>query len=602
VNLDILTPEVPGLFVHLSQRFGLLLAGGFAIMTMAPFERMGLGQKRPAWTTAAVTVLFGIFGILGTYTGNAVFHSYANLRAMGVITAGLFGGPVVGIGAGLIAGGHRYLIDVGGFSALPCALATFLEGTVAGLIARRFPGQSLDWGVAMALGLVGETVHMGLVLALSRPFDEALELVKLIGAPMIVINAMGAAIFVRALRLQRSLREHQDSTEARRILSIASQTVPHLRGGLTPASALATASIIRQETGVAAVAVTDERTILAHVGAGQDHHLAGEAWRTRATRLSYESGTALFLRDRDSIGCAIPDCPLREAIIVPLRKGAAIRGCLKIYGTKQRPLDQPLFELAKGLADLFSTQLELEDIGIKNQLLAHAEIRRLQAQINPHFLFNSLNTIASFCRTAPAQARELLLDLARYMRRNLDSSRGLVRLSEEIEQVRSYLAIEQARFGERIASAIDIGEGCGDWLLPPLLIQPLVENSVRHGLQGRPQGGRVTVTADCRDGHLWVEVADDGLGMAPETVALILSSAAAESLSEGVGARNSNQRLVQLFGQAYAMQLDSSPGRGTRITFRVPRATDATGREDGHLAPSPGTPHPPTGPDLPARP
>ena len=577
MNLDMLIPQVPELFITLSQRFGLLLAGGFAIMTMAPFERMNMGRQRPAWATVAVTVLFGVFGILGTYTGNYVFHSYANLRAIGVIAAGLFGGPVVGIGAGLIAGGHRYLIDIGGFSSLPCALATFLEGTAAGLLSRRLPGYSLDWGVAMALGLVGESVHMGLVLTLSSNFDEAVEVVRVIAGPMIVINAMGAATFVKALKLQRGLSESRDSSQARRILSIASQTVPYLRSGLTPDSAGATAAIILAETGTAAVAITGDHTILSHVGVGQDHHFAGAPWRTRGTRLAYESGMALFLHDRDSIGCAKDDCPLREAIIVPLRKGQAIRGCLKIYGTKDRPLDQPLFELAKGLADLFSTQLELEDIGITNQLLAHAEIRRLQAQINPHFLFNSLNTIASFCRTAPAQARELLLDLARYMRRNLDSSRGLVRLSEEMEQVRSYLAIEQARFGERIQSEVDLEPGCGAWLVPPLLIQPLVENSVRHGLQGREQGGRVRIEARCRDGHLLVVVEDDGLGMEPEIIEGILSPTALESMAEGVGARNSNQRLVQLFGQDYAMRIESAPGRGCRVSFRVPPPTGAVG-------------------------
>ncbi|MEL7642109.1 MAG: LytS/YhcK type 5TM receptor domain-containing protein [Solidesulfovibrio sp.] len=572
MDLDIFVPAVPDLFLNLSQRFGLLLAGGFAIMTMAPFERMNFGRQRPLWSLLAVTALFGIFGILGTYTGNYVFRSYANLRAMGVITAGLFGGPVVGIGAGLIAGGHRYLIDIGGFSALPCALATFLEGAAAGLIARRFPGQALDWGVAMALGIVGETVHMGLVLALSRPFAEAVDLVEVIGAPMIVINAMGAAIFVKALGLQRKLREQRDSTEARRILSIASQTVAHLRGGLTPDSARATAAIILSETGVAAVAITGNATILAHVGAGEDHHTVGEPWRTKATRLAFESGTALFLHDPEAIGCAKAGCPLREAIIVPLRKGSEIRGCLKLYGTKDRPLGKPLFELAKGLAALFSTQLELEDIGIANQLLAHAEIRRLQAQINPHFLFNSLNTIASFCRTAPGQARELLLDLARYMRRNLDSSRGLVRLSEEMDQVRSYLAIEQARFGERIRSEIDLEPGCQEWLVPPLLIQPLVENSVRHGLQGREEGGRVRVTARRENGHLRVVVEDDGLGMSQDVVDVLLSPRTLESMTEGVGARNSNQRLIQLFGPEYGLRVESAPGRGSRITFRVPPA------------------------------
>lgn len=570
MDLTMFVPEVPGLFLDLSQRIGLLLAGGFAIMTLAPLERLDFGRARPAWATACVTVLFGIFGILGTYTGNYVFHSYANLRAMGMITAGLFGGPVVGIGAGLIAGGHRYLIDIGGFSALPCALATLLEGTVAGLLARRLPGLYLDWGLAMALGLMGESVHMGLVLTLSRPFAEAVDLVKIIGPPMIVINAMGAAIFVKALQLRLQLRDLRDSSQARRILSIANQTVAHLRGGLTPESALATAEIILAETGVAAVAVTGGHTILAHVGAGADHHLAGEPWQTLATRRAFESGTALFVPDREGIGCTDPDCPLRQAIVVPLRKGEAIVGCLKLYGSKDRPLEPPLFELAKGLAGLFSTQLELEDIGIKNQLLAHAEIRRLQAQINPHFLFNSLNTIASFCRTAPAQARALLLDLASYMRRNLDSSRGLVRLSEEMEQVRSYLAIEQARFGERIRSELRLEADVGDWPVPPLLIQPLVENSVRHGLQGKEEGGFVRVVASRENGHLRVEVSDDGLGMDEGAIRAILSPAATESLGEGVGARNCNQRLVQLYGQDFAMRIDSAPGKGCRVSFRVP--------------------------------
>ena len=575
MNLDLLVPEVPGLFLDMSQSIGLLLAGGFAIVSLAPLERLHFGRDRPVWATISVTVLFGLFGILGTYTGNYVFHSYANLRAMGVITAGLFGGPVVGFGAGLIAGGHRYLIDIGGFSALPCALATLMEGTVAGLTARRFPGLYLDWGLAMALGMAGETVHMGLVLALSRPFSEAVDLVKIIGAPMIVINAMGAAIFTKALRLQHQLREYRDSSQAKRILSIANQTLGHLRAGLNPTSSLATAAIILAETGVAAVAVTGGHTILAHVGAGSDHHLAGEPWRTKATRQAFESGAAMFVTEREDIGCSAPDCPLRQAIIVPLRKGSAILGCLKLYGSKDRPLDRPLFELAKGLADLFSTQLELEDIGIKNHLLAHAEIRRLQAQINPHFLFNSLNTIASFCRTAPGQARELLLDLARYMRRNLDSSRGLVRLSEEMEQVRCYLAIEEARFGERVKSELRLSPDAGQWLVPPLLVQSLVENSVRHGLQGKEAGGTVRVIACRENGHLLVEVSDDGLGMEATVIRRILSPTALDSLCEGVGARNSNQRLVQLYGQDYALSIDSAPGQGCRITFRVPPAESA---------------------------
>ncbi|MFZ5427876.1 MAG: LytS/YhcK type 5TM receptor domain-containing protein [Thermodesulfobacteriota bacterium] len=567
----ILPPDVPDLFLNLSQRFGLLLAGGFAIMTVTSIDKLGPRRDRPLWASLLLVAMFGLFGVLGTYTGNAVFKSFANLRAMVVITAGLFGGPGVGFGVGAIAGAHRYLIDIGGFSALPCGLATLLEGAAAGLIARKYGPRSLDWRLAMLLCLAGETMHMGLVLFFSQPFEEAMALVRVIALPMIVFNSIGAALFVKALSLQMQFRQAQNRDLARQILSIANQTVAHLRAGLTEASARATAAIIMHEAQVAAVAVTSGQTILAHAGEGQDHHVGGGQVLTQATQRVIETGEPLFVRGKGGISCPERSCPLAEAIIVPLRKGNAILGCLKLYGTAHRPLDETLFELAKGLADLFSTQLELEDIGIKNQLLAHAEIRRLQAQINPHFLFNSLNTIASFCRTAPAQARELLLDLSRYMRRNLDSSRGLIPLSEEVEQTRAYLAIEQARFGGRVSAEIDLGPGAGECLVPPLIIQPLVENAVRHGILPRESGGVVRLSARRENGHLLVEVGDDGAGMSPEQVRAIVGSRDSESLLEGIGARNSNQRLVQLYGPDYAMTVDSAPGAGTNITLRIPQ-------------------------------
>ncbi|WP_243368047.1 LytS/YhcK type 5TM receptor domain-containing protein [Fundidesulfovibrio soli] len=568
---DLLNPQVPELFLNLSQRFGLLLAGGFAIMTVTSLDKLGPRRDRPLWATVLLVVLFGLFGVLGTYTGNAVFKSFANLRAMVVVTAGLFGGPGVGIGVGFIAGAHRYLIDIGGFSALPCGLATLLEGTAAGFIARRNPGNSLDWQMAMGICLAGETLHMGLVLLFSQPFVEAVALVQVIALPMIVFNSLGAALFVKALDLQMRFKQARDRDLARQILSIANQTVGHLRGGLNPASAQATAAIIMNEAQVAAVALTSNNTILAHVGEAEDHHVSGGQVLTQATQRVVDTGEPLFVHDRQSIACSSEGCPLTEAIIVPLRKGSRIMGCLKLYGTRRSPLDETLFELAKGLADLFSTQLELEDIGIKNQLLAHAEIRRLQAQINPHFLFNSLNTIASFCRTAPAQARELLLDLSRYMRRNLDSSRGLIPLSEEIEQTRAYLAIEQARFGTRVKTEIDLGPGAAECLVPPLLIQPLVENAVRHGILAKPEGGLVRLTAWREDGHLLVEVHDDGAGMDGVAVQAIVRSASSESLTDGIGARNSNQRLMQLYGPDYGLLVDSAPDRGTSISLRIPQ-------------------------------
>lgn len=299
---------------------------------------------------------------------------------MAAITAGLFGGPVVGFGAGLIAGLHRYVIDPGGFSAFPCGLATVIEGLVAGLIAWRIK-DSMDWRLAGLLGILGESLHMILVLAISRPFPQALELVKVIGMPMIVVNSLGAALFVQIINMISKGRERRDSSNAQQILFIANQTVSHLRSGLNTESAAATARLIYDNVPLAAVSITDNETVLAHIGSGSDHHLPEKDIQTEATRKVLKSGVPAFLRGKRQIACGHKGCALNSAIIIPLRKGDVVTGTLKFYGSAHEPLDNIRFEIAKGLGGLFSTQLELEDIHLKARMLAHAEIRRLQAQI-----------------------------------------------------------------------------------------------------------------------------------------------------------------------------------------------------------------------------
>ncbi|AMK10596.1 LytS/YhcK type 5TM receptor domain-containing protein [Pseudodesulfovibrio indicus] len=559
------------IILTLAERFGLMVGLVFLFMTIMPVQRMHFTTGDSRLRTGLVTVLFGVLGILGTYTGNAVFDSVANLRAMVVITGGLFGGPVVGIGAGFIAGAHRILMDLNGFSAYPCGIATAIEGLVAGLVALRMGDRAMNWRTGSLLALAGESMHMGLVLLMSRPFADAMALVEIIAPPMILVNAFGAALFVEVINLFSRDRDRRDSLHAQIILDIANMAVSYLRMGLSLETAAATAEIIHSRVGVAAVAITDTRDVLAHVGAGSDHHLPGRAIRTSATREVIETGEPTFLHSSEAIGCNQADCPMTSAIIVPLKKNDEIVGTLKFYGSRKLPLSATLFEVANGLANLFSTQVELEDIQIKEQMLAHAEIRRLHAQINPHFLFNSLNTITSFCRTNSERARELLMDLSLYMRRNLDLSRGFIPLSEELEQVRSYLAIEQARFGERIRVDSDIEDGCETWPIPPLIIQPLVENAIRHGVLGRERGGTVSLRARREDGCLEISVADDGVGMDRETLDRVLSGECADSVTGGIGMRNCLSRLEHIYGRQFSPSVCSTPGEGTTIRFRVPK-------------------------------
>jgi two-component system sensor histidine kinase LytS len=563
-----MNPET--LVITLAERFGLIVAGAFLLLTITPVHKIGFRQSSPKVDTAMQILIFGVCGILGTYGGNFVFQSVANLRAMAVITGGLFGGPLVGLGAGLIAGGHRILIDLGGFSAIPCGTATMLEGFAAGIISLHLTNK-MDWRAAAGLAFIGEIIHMIMVLYFSHPYEDALQLVKLIAMPMIVLNTFGAALFAQVINIVFRHGTKQDSVKAQHILDIANLTVSHLRSGLTLDSAQATAKIIQAYLNAAAVAITDNVNVLAHIGAGADHHLPGKEIRTESTLKVLIEGEPLFLENNKRIGCTHKGCPFTSAAVVPLHKNGQVVGTLKLYGTRKNQLNQLSFEMAKGLANLCSTQLELEEIQIKEQMLTHAEIRRLQAQINPHFLFNSLNTVTSFCRTNPDRARELLLELSKYMRKNLDSSRGYVPLHEELAQLNSYLAIEQARFGDRIKVNINVEEMCMDWPIPPLIIQPLVENSVKHGIMGREEGGTVTINIHCDNDEMDVSIEDDGIGMTPEQIEAIYTRKKIDSREKGIGVRNCIQRLEQIYGPQYKMLITSRHEKGTEISFRVPK-------------------------------
>jgi two-component system sensor histidine kinase LytS len=549
---------------------GFIVAAAFILLAIYPVQ--GFGTKKKSYlNTIILMCFFGFFGILGTYSGNQIFDSFANLRAMSIITAGLYGGPLVGSGAGLIAGLHRIMIDPLGFSTLPCALATLLEGVFAGVLSRRLGKFNRDWEIAAVICFIGEGIHMGMVLTMSRPYSDALALVKIIALPMMFINPMGAALFMHLIKVLFERREEWESIQAQNVLTIATQTVGHFRAGLNMTSAQKTAEIIYSRLTVAAVAITDNHMVLAHVGAGDDHHLAGEKIRTVATRNVLLGGGAIFHTSQKYIGCNVSTCPFNAAIIVPLKKKNHIIGTLKLYGSKDIALDKIKLKIAQGLTDLFSDQFELEDIQTKEKLLTRTKIRHLQAQINPHFLFNSLNTIASFCRTNPQKARDLILDLSSFMRKNLDSSRGFVPLADELKQIRSYLAIEKARFGDRIQATIDVKKGCESWPVPPLIIQPLVENSIKHGILSNEEGGKVEINIFKRKNMLEVTIADDGGGMRPEQIKAVFLVKDMESQKGGVGLINTNMRLEQIYGPQHRLSITSEPGKGTRIAFKIPK-------------------------------
>ena len=340
-------------------------------------------------------------------------------------------------------------------------------------------------------------------------------------------------------------------------LDLLAATLPELRLGLSEQGARTLAYQVFEKLGYGAVAVTDRSCVLAFVGAGADHHAAGdEPMRPVFEALAEERTVVAPLALR--VSCGHSACPLGAAAVVPLRLSDAPVGTLVVYATDGAPLADADVEQLTALGDQLSLQLQQSE-------LAGSELRALQAEIEPHFLFNCLNTIASFIRTDPDRARSLVLAFADYCRWTLGRPGEFVTLAEELRHVESYLALEQARFGSQLRVEIDASREALDVRLPPFLVQPLVENAVKHGKTERPL--QLVVRAGVRRGRLRVTVRDNGLGIAREALDRVLEPGVGEGDGAGLGLANVHQRLTAFYGEGVRLK---SGGFGTVVRLDVP--------------------------------
>jgi len=205
----------------------------------------------------------------------------------------------------------------------------------------------------------------------------------------------------------------------------------------------------------------------------------------------------------------------------------------------------------------------------QERLLMQARVDALISQINPHFLFNTLNTVSSLIRFDPETARTVLLKLANILRRRLKTQIHFTPLKQELEFIDDYLDIEVVRFGrEKLQIRKEIEPETLDVVIPSMILQPLVENAIRHGIGPKIDGGTITLRASRHDGRLRVEVIDDGVGIRYDRRPEILDS--------GIGISNVRERLRVLYGQDFNLAIDSEPGKGTTIRFEIPELITAS--------------------------
>lgn len=282
---------------------------------------------------------------------------------------------------------------------------------------------------------------------------------------------------------------------------------------------------------------------------------------------------------REEIRCPHPCCPLEAAIIVPIVQSGEISGLIQLYFRKSQQLRAVEVALAHGLGKLISNQLNAVSAEKLRLLIRDAELRNLQAQINPHFLFNTLHLISTLIRVNPDLARKITVHLGNYMRYNLRlASASLVPLEQEWEHLDAYLEILRIRFADRLNLVCHMEDGVGQAMLPPSTIQPLVENSIQHGLKDATSGGKVEIETRKGKEGIRIIVRDNGCGFAADILEQVGKTPVPSEKGSGIGLYNVNQRLIGLLGAESQLQVCNRRSGGSEISFRIP---DREAAEEG---------------------
>ncbi|MGL6560881.1 LytS/YhcK type 5TM receptor domain-containing protein [Aeromonas hydrophila] len=511
-----------------------------------------------------IYITFSCFCILGTYVGLDIDDAIANTRAVGAVLGGLLGGPLVGFLVGLTGGLHRYTL--GGFTDLACAISTTCEGLLGGLVHWRLMRAGkmdalFEPRIAFFTTLYAEIMQMVIILLVATPFDKSLLLVRTIATPMILANSCGAALFISMIRDQQQMYEKFSRVFSAKALNIANRTVGIMSQGFTPQASQKIARIIQEETGVGAVAITDTDKILAFIGIGEDHHRPGTPITSAITMQAIARNKVLFADGNSQpYRCSIsPQCQLGSVLVIPLHGDEGVIGTIKLYEPKKRLFLKINHTLGEGIANLLSQQLLTGRLEQQQRLLVQSELKLVQAQINPHFLFNTLNTISAITRREPERARQLLLHLSLFFRKNLKRQSGLATLQEEQEHCQSYLEIELARFGDRLTVQNEIPPTLSDLKLPSFTLQPLIENAIKHGTSTLLEQGHIRLYTEQTAERVIIHV-EDNAGTWQEKPA-----------GDGLGMTLVDRRLKSAFGNRYGLSVSCEPDCWTRVSVTLPR-------------------------------
>jgi len=558
--MDTLAFSLNNIF-SLLQQMSVFLVIAYLFTKSPVFRTFTIGDLRPK-QMLILYITFSTFSIMGTYFGLPIQDAIANTRAIGAVLAGIVGGPLLGGAVGVTAGIHRFTL--GGFTAFSCGVSTTVEGLVGGLfhlylVRTNRQSMLLSPIVAFVATCVAEILQMIIILLLADPFTDALALVQVIALPMIVANSCGSAIFVSIIRDRKAMFDKLGVIFSNKAMRIADETLTILSGGLNAESAGKLAKVLHQETGVGAVAITDRKQVLAFEGVGDDHHVAGSTLLSPQTLQAIREDRVIYVDGvSKSWECAYSnDCPLGSALSVPIRFEGKVVGLINMFEPKDKLFLVINKTLGEGIANLVSNQLLHAKYTEQKSLLTRAELKLVQAQINPHFLFNALNTVIAILRKDADRARELLLNLSNFFRKNLKREGDIATLEDELNHVNSYLLIEKARFEDRLTLDIEIDDDLLHVNVPVFTLQPLIENAIKHGVSNMLEPGVIKLSAKQDGEFIRIDIEDNAGNYCEGEVG-------------GLGMAIVEKRIKNLCGDQYGLEVTCTPNERTLVSVKLP--------------------------------
>lgn len=543
----------------LFNTLGYLITISFVFTLFKSSKNILIKEKQNKKDIFFLSLFFSSLAIIGTYIGIVYKGSIANTRNIGVVVGGLLAGPEVSIIAGFLSAFHRIFFYFDSITAIPCGIGTFLGGFITYFFYKRSTYKNKPLS-GLICGAIIENFSMLLILIISKDKKLAWDIVKNIYFPMIIINSVGSFIILFIINEILEEKENEAGNQAKLALEIANKTLPYLK---KEHSLNKVCKIILDSLDAQIVVITDKTKVLSFCSKENQLNIINEKIKSNSTKEVIKTGKVIVLdkksevKDLNYISKNINSC-----IIAPIFQDENVNGTLKIYFKNDSHITARKKFLVIGLSQLISTQFELSKLESLKIMARDAELKALQTQINPHFLFNALHTIASFVRINPVKAREIIIDLSTYLRYNLEHTDKLVPLSKEFEQVQAYINIEKARFNNKFDVLFNSTCCIKNIKIPSLIIQPLVENSIKHGILKQGKKGIIKISVKNLN-KTWytISIEDNGVGIDKNTIKNINTE-----INKNIGLKNVHNRLKLLFGKGLYIKRLSE---GTLIEFDV---------------------------------